>query len=171
MPAGWEQIATPGLPVPADEAWRMLSEYLRDMRAQRCERREAVVNALLAQPPVAIPAWGFTADPQAKGPDGQDFRYGDGVVIRPRAGVQHERSWHQTDGRDYSPAERLDVLADAGQPLVYRVTDPAGYEVRVLDSNGAPVPATTHWAAGRLTVTPAEPAALAAIVIGPGQLA
>jgi endoglucanase len=165
VPEGWEALATPGQQVDAEDAWRMLTDYLRDMRAERCERRESVLNALFARPPLTIPAWGFTADKDASGPDGQDFRDGDGVVIRPRDPVGHQRTWHHTDGRDYAPAERLVVLADAGHPLVYPLADPAGFEVRVLDSNGAPVPAELDWSEGRLTVATREPAALGAIVV------
>ncbi len=166
VPAGWEQVAEPGTPVDAEEAWRMLTEFLRDMRVERCERRDAFVNALFAQPPLRIPAWGGTPDPEAKGPDGQHFRYGDGVVIVPSAGDGYEESWHQTDGRPYAPQERLHVAAEAGQPLAYPVADPAGYEIRALDPDGAPVPAECAWAAGVLTITPTVAANIAHIVIG-----
>jgi endoglucanase len=166
---GWTALATPGQPVEPGEAWRILTDYLRDMRVARCERRDDVVNALFARPPLTIPAWGFTAAKDANGPDGQDFRSGDGVVIRPRVTVGHQRNWQQTDGRDYATQERLDVLADAGHPLCYPLADPAGYQVQVLDSNGAPVPATVDWSDGVLTVATREPAALGSVVVVAGQ--
>ncbi len=165
VPAGWEALATPGQPVPAEDAWRMLTDYLRDMRAQRCERRQPVLNALFAQPPLTLPAWGFTADPDAKGPDGQVFRAGDGVVISPVVDDGYAESWHQTDGRPYAPTERLAVPVEAGQALCYPLADPAGYQIRVLDPAGVDVPAQCSWADGVLTVTPTVTARLADIVV------
>jgi len=165
VPDGWAAVAEPGAPVDSEDVWRMLTEYLRDMRVERCERRDAVINALFARAPLAIPAWGFTAESGAKGPDGQDFRCGDGVVIRPVDAATHERSWHQTDGRPYADNERLEVVAEPGQQLSYPLADPGTGNVRVLDAAGQPVPARCGWADGVLTVEVTGAAAITYVVV------
>jgi hypothetical protein len=168
-PHGWKRIADPGTAISTAEAWPILQQFLTNMRIENCEWREPVINALFARAPITIPAWGFNFD--AKKPRRQSdaepetFRAGDGSQITTVSTIPGDEPWHQTDGRDYTANERLDVLTEAGRPLLYTLEDLEGFSIEVLDSRDSTVRTRHEWANGTVKITPLEKAAIRSIVI------
>ena len=166
-PHGWQRITDPEGSLSSSEAWAVLGQFLTNMRLENCESREPVINALFARAPLTIPAWGFNfgqADPHG-GAEPDSFRAGDGQQITAVRTVPGEEPWHQTDGREYRPDERLHVLAEPGQSLLYALEDPRGFSVKVLDSSDNIVQAEHEWSEGSLKIAPVERAAIRSIVI------
>ena len=133
-PPGWDDIIAhvAGGPAPTPEAAQLtLNELLMNMRIENCVWQPEIVQAITAMSPTEIPAWGFgfrgtgesyltapgTASPLAEMRDTDDVSVSYAMVAD-RAGHWFE----QTDGRDYSDTERMQVTLAPGDWLEYELS-------------------------------------------------
>lgn len=115
-PDGWELIADPvAHPSPdPDAAWAVLGAFLDAVPADRCERRDDVVNAVFARPGVRLPSWAGLVD---------------GAPASGLIGAQ-DSLWHHAHGEPYGPDERPALMLPAGSELAFDLTEaPASWDV------------------------------------------
>lgn len=160
-PARWQQVVehVAGGPAP-ENPQQIFDELLENMKLENCVWQPAIVQAITAVQPQQIPAWGFGY----RGP-GESYqtasstplaamRDTDAVTISYLEPADRAGHWfEQTDGRDYSPSERMAVTLDAGDWLEYELdgaVDPARVSV---DDGSLPITVAASERGFRLTAT------------------
>ncbi|MGV8885699.1 MAG: glycoside hydrolase family 5 protein [Microbacteriaceae bacterium] len=146
-PARWAELVehVAGGTVP-DDPQQIFDELLNNMKLDNCVWQPAIIQAITAIEPQQIPAWGF-------GFRGRNLSYAthssvplkamrdtDAVSILYLESANRDGHWfEQTDGRDYSPSERLAVTLAAGDWLEYELDEPVDPARITIDDGTAPL--------------------------------
>ncbi|MEK8130573.1 cellulase family glycosylhydrolase [Paenibacillus filicis] len=138
-PQGWEQLVAylnGGARPSAEEAERILQEYLDHLPLDRCDYYPEVVNALLRRAPVRLPAIFYGYQGEGLGYHVGEpvthqlgFRQDDGTDIR---FVHSERTlpnFQHGGGEAWTEDEKLCVHLKAGDWLAYEINLPASTDV------------------------------------------
>lgn len=176
-PAGWDRVIAaihdPEAMDPTD-ARRVFGELLDAMRLENCNWQPAIIAALLAEHPVAIPGWGF-------GYRGAGQSYGtafahpipgirsnDAVTLAWAApGGNPPNPFEQSDGRAYRPEEELVALLGVGDWLEFEVTGVT--DVHVVGPDGSDAPVRVEPSPRGIRVTATSPAAIARLFPSTGN--
>ncbi len=160
-PAGWYELVehVAGGPAPANPQ-AIFDELLENMKIENCVWQPEIVQAITAVEPREIPAWGFGY----RGPGVsyattssvplKDMRDTDAVTISYLEPATRDGHWfEQTDGRDYSPSERMAVSLGAGDWLEYELDGAVDTARITVDDGAAPVVVAATERGFRLTAT------------------
>ena len=166
VPLNWERIrdsAHGHRDIQPELAQFIFNELLLNMRVKNCVRRNEVVNAVMAESPKLIPAWGFgfrgfgesylVKDPSTL----SGMRSDDGVTLEYRhEGVHEGNDFGQNDGRNYTEFEEILVSLKANEWVEYEVsqeTELGRYELQVTEGDPSSVTMTRTSRGFRLKAT------------------
>ncbi|RKP49994.1 glycoside hydrolase family 5 protein [Cohnella endophytica] len=131
LPDGWPKLVSyleGGEKPSAEEAERILTEYLRNLALERCDYYPEVANALLFKPGIRIPAifYGYRGEGLSFGIGKHaekkiGFRDGDGTDIRFKTGVLEQPNYQHGRGEAWTPDQWMYVRLDEGDWLEYEV--------------------------------------------------
>lgn len=148
-PEGWERIADPDQHPDADEAWRILEQFLDGMPPERCEVRTAVIDALFARPSLRLPAWaGVQAD------------------AAPQLAAYPAELWAHTFGEPYADGEHPEIRLGEGERLSFQLSEePASWLVDADD----PDVLTVGWDGSELVLEAAAAVRVRSLAVAPAD--
>ncbi len=135
-PSGWELIVDPAATPSAEEAGAILDGFLNAVAADRCARRQPVLDALFGRPPLTLPAWAGLHD-------------GGERSIDEMAGAPiPDAAWANPEDTG-SAAHPITVALTAGSVLTFALASaPTGWTVHADDARDVAV----TWEEGALVL-------------------
>ncbi|SJN43844.1 endoglucanase [Microbacterium esteraromaticum] len=173
-PAGWDDViaAIDGDLVDAAVAQRVLDDLVDAIAIDRCERRDDVLTAVLADRPAVIPAWGYGfrgagESYEASGSSSvPGLRAADAVALRFAHDGEHPANpFEFRPGTPFAPDELIVADLEPGEWLEFEVSDETvAADYTAIGPAGNAVPALVDRTARGLRVMAVAPLALAGLV-------